>query len=134
MYHTDPHPKKDLELYTTWTDAFGLLSLAILLLVLADAVPLPRPFTGSSLTQPTADRAKIPYARAAVMVTMFHHVTTGYGAYQHWVKPSHHTIAMDIGVYGNIGLTALGFAALYLGLGDDEAKRVADHRVRKPTK
>lgn len=50
---------------------------------------------------------------------MLHHAATGYGAFQHWIKPSHHTIAMDIGVYGNIALVALGTAALVYGLAED---------------
>ncbi|KAK5126597.1 hypothetical protein LTR85_009531 [Meristemomyces frigidus] len=110
----------DLELYNIRTDAWGLIALAMLLLALADAVPLPESMVGSALATPAPAQYKKPYARAAVLITIFHHVTTGIGAYQHWKLPSHHTVAMDIGVYGNIGLTLLGVAALVYGLSDGE--------------
>lgn len=112
----------DLELYNIRTDAWGLLTIAMMLLALADAVPLPESLVGSSLADPAPSKYKKPYARAAVLITMFHHITTGIGAYQHWKLESHHTVAMDIGVYGNIGLTVLGFAALVYGLRDDGAE------------
>lgn len=118
-------PANDLEIYTTRTDAFGLMSLAALLLVLCDAVPLPNALTGSALTVPTTDRGKKPYARAMILITLFHHITTGIGSYQHWKQPSHRTIAMDIGVYGNIVLTVLGVLALRYGLRDDDGKPTA---------
>ena len=107
----------DLELYTTRTDAFCLLSLSAILLVISDAIPLPKGLTGSQL----ADTGnKKPYARAIVLITILHHIATGIGSYSHWVRPSHHTIAMDIGVYGNIFFTALGVVALVYGLGKEE--------------
>ncbi|EMC94399.1 hypothetical protein BAUCODRAFT_547313 [Baudoinia panamericana UAMH 10762] len=108
----------DLELYNIRTDAWGLIALALLLIALADAVPLPSSLVGSSLVNSAPSQYKKPYARAAVLITIFHHVTTGIGAYQHWRLPSHHNVSMDIGVYGNIGLTLLGIAALY-GLRDE---------------
>jgi hypothetical protein len=80
-------------------------------------VPLP----GSQQTA-QASQARKPYAKLAILVTMFHHVTTGYGAYTHWALPSHHTKAMDIGVYGNVALTALGVVALMWGMGDEQSK------------
>ena len=58
-----------------------------------------------------------------ILLTMFHHIATGIGSYQHWIKPSHHTIAMDIGVYGNIALTALGVVALVYGLDDGSGEQ-----------
>ncbi|KAI7132876.1 hypothetical protein KC343_g7235 [Hortaea werneckii] len=111
----------DLELYNIRTDAWGLLTIAMLLVALADAVPLPPALAGSSLNSNSSapTQYKKPYARAAVLITIFHHVTTGIGAYQHWKLDSHHTVAMDIGVYGNVGLTVLGVAALVFGLADD---------------
>ncbi|KAK4508279.1 hypothetical protein PRZ48_002017 [Zasmidium cellare] len=117
----DGHPTaNDLELYTTWTDAWCLLSLSAILLVLADAVPLPASIAGSSLSAASSTpRSKKPYAKAVVIITMLHHAATGYGAFQHWIQPSHHTIAMDIGVYGNVALIALGAAALVWGLEED---------------
>ena len=114
----------DLEVYTTRTDAFGLLTLAATLLVLSDAVPLPKALVGSSFTAPASEKTKRPYAKAIIILTMFHHVTTGIGAFQHWIKPTHRTIAMDIGVFGNIALTMLGVVALVYGLGEEgETKR-----------
>jgi len=80
----------------------------MLLLALADAVPLPASLVGSSLSDPAPSQYKKPYARAAVLITLFHHVTTGIGAYQHWRLTSHHTVAMDIGVYGNVGVVLGG--------------------------
>jgi hypothetical protein len=115
--------RADLEIYTTRTDAYGLITLAALLLVLCDAVPLPKALVGAAFTEPASEKVKKPYARAMILITMFHHITTGIGSYQHWVRPSHHTIAMDIGVYGNIGLTALGIAALVYGLDDSDQKQ-----------
>ncbi|KAK1085537.1 hypothetical protein LTR33_002046 [Friedmanniomyces endolithicus] len=122
----------DLELYNIRTDAWGLLTIAMLLLALADAVPLPASLVGSSLSDPAPSQYKKPYARVAVLITLFHHVTTGIGAYQHWRLTSHHTVAMDIGVYGNVGLTLLGVAALVVGLrggGEGERERRGKRRV-----
>ncbi|KAF2214592.1 hypothetical protein CERZMDRAFT_94985 [Cercospora zeae-maydis SCOH1-5] len=108
----------DLELYTTRTDAFCLLALAAVLLAVSDAVPLPAGLTGSSLSDYAPASYKKPYARAVVIITILHHVATGFGAWSHWRYESHHTIAMDIGVYGNIGLVVLGLGALAYGLED----------------
>lgn len=108
----------DLELYNIWTDGWQLITLAILLTTLSGAVPLPGATSDS--------RAKKPYARAAVWATIFHHVTTAYGAYQHWVKPTHYTAAMAIGVWANVFLTVAGFVALFFGLG--EGGKVANKR------
>ncbi|CAK3883078.1 hypothetical protein D0861_04105 [Lecanosticta acicola] len=125
----NPTPN-DLELYTIWTDGFGLITLAAILVLISDAVPLPATLTGSALAESTPTRAKKPYARGIVLVTMFHHITTGFGAFQHWVKPTHHTVAMDIGVYGNIGLTVLGVAALVYGLQDGGAVTAASGKKK----
>ncbi|CZT20588.1 uncharacterized protein RCC_06446 [Ramularia collo-cygni] len=107
----------DLELYTTRVDAWGLLALSAILLVISDAVPLPKSMTGSSLTDSSVSiTAKKPYAKAVIVITMLHHFATGCGSYQHWKLPTHRTVAMDIGVWGNVGLFALGIAALaYIG-------------------
>lgn len=111
----------DLELYTTRVDAYGLLALAAVLLVISDAVPLPSSMAGSALTDPTVDvKAKKPYAKAIIVITMLHHAATGVGAYGHWALPTHRTVAMDIGVWGNVGLVLLGAAALVHGFGQPE--------------
>jgi hypothetical protein len=65
----------------------------------------------------------MPYARSAVMLTIFHHVTTAWGAYQHWVKPTHYTAAMAIGVWANVFLTFAGFVTLFVGLGNGAAAK-----------
>lgn len=110
----------DLELYTIWTDGWQLITLALMLLIFSNVVPLPSFLTGNRNTSSsTSQTAAKPYAKLAIMATMFHHVTTGYGAYTHWVRDSHHTKAMDIGVYGNVALTALGLVALRWGMGDE---------------
>jgi len=97
----------------------------MLLVALCDAVPLPESLVGSALADPAPSKYKKPYARAAVLITIFHHVTTGIGAYGHWRRETHHTVAMDIGVYGNIALTVLGVLALVYGLRDvnDEGQK-----------
>ena len=92
---------------------------------MSDAIEFPKSLVGSSLTVPASERGKKPYARAMIVLTIMHHIATAIQAYQHWVLPSHRTIAMDIGVWVNLGLTGLGFAALYFGLDDEGEKKVA---------
>lgn len=87
-----------------------------MLLVMSDAVPLPGKLIGSSFTLPASEKGKKPYARAMILLTIFHHITTGIGSFQHWRLPSHRTVAMDIGVWGNVGLTLLGIVALGWGM------------------
>jgi uncharacterized protein YjbJ (UPF0337 family) len=127
-----PNLVTDLELYTTRVDAYGLLALSALLLVLADAVPLPNALVGSTLnstftTSPSATRTKRPYAPAIIFITILHHIFTGIGSFSHWSRPTHRTIAMDIGVWGNVGLSLLGVAALvYLNGGSELAGKVGE--------
>lgn len=83
-------------------------------------MPLPKSLTGSAFISPASEKVKKPYARAVIVLTLFHHITTGIGSYSHWILPSHRTVAMDIGVFGNIALTVLGIAALVSGM--DEGK------------
>jgi hypothetical protein len=96
----------------------------------SDAVPLPDNLVGSAFTVPSSEKGKKPYARAVIILTIFHHIATMSGALTHWLKPSHHTIAMDIGVYANIGLTALGIAALVYGLDDEGVKKIPTRKAR----
>jgi hypothetical protein len=119
----------DLEIYNIWTDGWQLITLALMLLIFSNAVPLPAALTGGAQPDAQASRARKPYAKLAILATMFHHVTTAYGAYTHWALPSHHTKAMDIGVYGNVALTALGAAALLWGMGDEGVKGKGRKRV-----
>jgi hypothetical protein len=116
--------RTDLELYTIRTDGWQLIALALVLIAVADAIPLPKPLLGNSLVIAAPTQYKTPYARAVVLITILHHVATGIGAFQHWRLPSHHTVAMDIGVYGNVALTALGLAALVYGLRDEGGAEV----------
>lgn len=109
----EPDTRPDLELYTTRTDAWGLLALSALLLILCDAVPLPPGRVGSTLTdQSTSAKSRRPYAVPAVVVTMAHHALTAVGSYTHYRVPSHYTFAMFIGVWGNIALIVSGVTAL----------------------
>lgn len=124
-------PANDLEIYTTRVDAYGLLTLAALLVALSDAVPLPNSMTGSAFVAPVSDRSKKPYGRVIVLLTMVHHILTGVGSFDHWRKPTHHTLAMDIGVYGNIGLTALGAVALAFGFEEDEKNSRAVRKAKE---
>jgi len=94
-----------------------------MLLIFSNAVPLPAVLTGKKASSSRSPEAAKPYAKLAILATIFHHITTGYGAYTHWVRDSHHTKAMDIGVYGNVALTVLGVVALLWGMGEDEAGR-----------
>lgn len=96
----------DLELYNIRTDAWGLITIALLTLLVADALP----FLRVAPNAPAA--AKRPFAKAMVWATMLHHVTTGIGSYGHWARDSHNTTAMAIGVWGNVFLTLSGFVAL----------------------
>lgn len=115
----------DLELYTTRTDAFCLLALSATLLAVSDAVPLPSSYAGSKLADAAPTAAKKPYARAVILITVLHHIATGIGAGSHWLHPTHNTVAMMIGVYGNIALTVLGVVALTHGLGGDHSEGIA---------
>lgn len=105
----------DLEIYNVWTDAWGLITIALLLLALSGTLPFMASGSGKSQS---------PYAKATVLATMFHHVTTAFGAYGHYNRDSHYTTAMWIGVWVNIGLTAVGAVVLLAGMGNAQAGRV----------
>lgn len=96
-----------------------------MLLIFTNAIPLP----GSSPDTQQSSRARKPYARVAIIVTIFHHITTCYGAYQHYKLPSHYTQAMGIGVWFNVFLTVAGVVALMFGLGD--AQQVSKSKGKK---
>jgi hypothetical protein len=70
----------------------------------------------------------LPYAKAVVAATVFHHVTTGIGAYQHYMLDSHYNTSMGIGVWGNVWLTLTGLITLFYlqsGKGDEDVEEVA---------
>lgn len=118
----------DLELYNIWTDAWGLFTIALMLLILSGTVPLPD-FLSSAPREPNEPGVKPPHAKAAILATIFHHVTTGYGAYQHWSLASHHNRAMDVGVYGCAFFALLGVVALVFGMEGLQGKGREKKRV-----
>ncbi|KAH6638839.1 hypothetical protein C7974DRAFT_352854 [Boeremia exigua] len=96
----------DLELYNIHTDGWCLITLA---LILVSAVPSLSP---SSSTLSSASSAPYAYARWLVAATVFHHVATGYGAWQHYKLDTHYNTSMGIGVWGNVWLAATGAVTL----------------------
>jgi hypothetical protein len=66
----------------------------------------------------------LPYAKAVVAATVFHHITTGVGAYQHYKLDSHYNTSMAIGVWGNVWLTLSGVVTLAALLSDAGEKNV----------
>jgi hypothetical protein len=60
----------------------------------------------------------LPYAKAVVAATVFHHITTGIGAYQHYKLDTHYNTSMAIGVWGNVWLTLTGVITLASLLSD----------------
>lgn len=110
----------DLEKYHAWTDGWCLVALALFLLSTNGAVASSAP-----AATPTA-KTNAWYAKAAVAITLLHHVTTGYGAYQHYRLETHYNTAMGIGVWGNVWLTLVGvvtLVGLLTGQGNREVGR-----------
>lgn len=98
----------DLELYNVRTDGWCLISLAASLLLLS------RAYSRGGINR--------SYSKAFIAVSIFHHITTMMGAYQHYKLDSHYTKAMWIGVWVNAFLTAVGGIVLG-GLGSDSVSR-----------
>ncbi|KAF2852540.1 hypothetical protein T440DRAFT_30044 [Plenodomus tracheiphilus IPT5] len=95
----------DLELYNIRNDGWCLVTLALILISFTNAVPFASPGTAKSQSQyPNT----VTYAKAVVAATVFHHVTTGIGAYQHYKLDTHYNTSMSIGVWGNVWLTFTG--------------------------
>lgn len=83
-----------------------------MLLVLTNTIPYLSSSSSSAVPRITStDR---PYARAAILISLFHHVTTAIGAYGHYAKESHYNPSMAIGVWVNVFLTLVGAAVLVL--------------------
>ncbi|KAF4553028.1 Hypothetical protein D9617_8g050410 [Elsinoe fawcettii] len=99
----------DLEIYNIRTDAWGLMTIALMLLVVSGAVPIP--FLSSTKTKQQVETLQ-PYAKAAILADVFHHVMTGLGAWSHYVKDSHYNTSMGVGVWGCTGLAVLGLVTL----------------------
>ncbi|KAF3054188.1 hypothetical protein E8E11_012003 [Didymella keratinophila] len=123
----------DLELYNVRNDGWCLVTLALILISFTNAVPLsPAPKAIHSADAPKAlksnrNNGALPYAKAVVAATVFHHITTGIGAYQHYKLDTHYNTSMGIGVWGNVWLTLTGiFTLIYLqsGQGDEEVEEV----------
>ncbi|CAD0110617.1 unnamed protein product [Aureobasidium uvarum] len=98
----------DLELYNVRTDGWGLISQAVALAVLS------RGYSKGGISR--------TYSSAFVAVSIFHHITTMFGAWQHYKLDSHYTKAMSIGVWFNAFLTAVGGVVLG-GLNNDSIAR-----------
>ena len=81
-----------------------------MLILVSGAVPLPPILAGAGEKRETL--AKKPYARAAIAADIFHHITTGIGAFQHYAKETHYNASMGVGVWGCAGLALLGVATL----------------------
>jgi mannan endo-1,6-alpha-mannosidase len=90
--------------------------LALILLSLTNAVPFANPSAIFPSTAPSESKeaaaGSTPYAKAVVLATVFHHVTTGLGAYQHYKLETHNNNSMRIGVWGNVWLTLTGLVTL----------------------
>lgn len=116
----------DLELYNVRTDAWGLLSLAAVLLVLSSAIPWPNinKLAEGNLTTSqgsgaagTTQKPKIApsIANSLVLITVLHHILTGYGCWQHYKLETHYNTSMGIGVWANAFLTIAGLSTILLG-------------------
>ena len=93
-----------LEMYNVRNDGWCLVTLALILIALTNAVP----FT----SEPAKKLSSVSYAKSIVAATVFHHIATGIGAYQHYKLPSHYNTSMGIGVWGNVWLSLTGLFTL----------------------
>jgi mannan endo-1,6-alpha-mannosidase len=138
----------DLELYNIRNDGWCLITLALILLSLTSAIPFSSPKTNlsnpssSSKAVHSADapralqsgsaNAVLPYARAIVTATVFHHLVTGVGAWQHYKLESHYNTAMGIGVWGNVWLVGAGVFTVVVAMTErgQEAGGEVEKKVR----
>jgi hypothetical protein len=72
----------------------------------------------------------LPYAKAVVAATVFHHITTGFGAFQHYKLDTHYNTSMGIGVWGNVWLTLSGVVTLFL-LQSDTGEKALEEVTKK---
>ncbi|KZM28641.1 uncharacterized protein EKO05_0010158 [Ascochyta rabiei] len=120
----------DLELYNVRNDGWCLITLALILVSFTNAVPLspaPKAIQSADALKYNRGNGALPYAKAVIAATVFHHITTGIGAYQHYKLESHYNTSMGIGVWGNVWLTLTGlFTLLFLqsGKGDEDVEEV----------
>lgn len=61
---------------------------------------------------------------------MFHHLTTGVGAWQHYKLESHYNKAMGIGVWGNVWLVGAGVLTLLVAM-TEKGREVGEEVERK---
>ncbi|OSS46830.1 hypothetical protein B5807_08761 [Epicoccum nigrum] len=134
----------DLELYNIRTDGWCLITLGLILVSLTSAIPSSssqtnaNPSTTPSKAVHSADaplalqsgetNAILPHAKAVVAATVFHHLTTGLGAWQHYKLASHYNTAMGIGVWGNVWLVVTGGFTLLVAMREGEAGTTAVER------
>jgi hypothetical protein len=105
----------DLELYNVRNDGWCLITLGLILLGLAGAQT-------SRVSQ------------AVVAATVFHHVTTGIGAYGHYKMDTHYNTSMGIGVWANVWLALSGavtLASLGSGVGEKRLEHVGEELKKK---
>jgi hypothetical protein len=106
----------DLELYNVRNDGWCLVTLGLILLSLNGAVA-----SGNRVM-------------AIVAATVFHHVTTGIGAYAHYKLDSHYNMSMGIGVWANVWLAVSGIvtlASLGSGMGEKRVEEVGEELKKK---
>jgi mannan endo-1,6-alpha-mannosidase len=111
----------DLELYNVRNDGWCLITLALILVGFTNAVPA----QGTSKAS-----GALPYAKAVVAATLFHHITTGFGAYQHYKLDTHYNTSMAIGVWGNVWLTLSGVVTL-ASLLSGQGERMVEEFTKK---
>ncbi|KAF2131849.1 hypothetical protein P153DRAFT_334079 [Dothidotthia symphoricarpi CBS 119687] len=127
----------DLEIYNVFNDGWCLITLALILVSFTNAVPFSSSSSKAihSADAPKALRASyasdtLSYAKAVVAATVFHHITTGFGAYQHYKLDSHYNTSMGIGVWGNVWLTLSGLVTL-VALQSDAGDRPVEEITKK---
>jgi len=123
--------------YNVHNDAWGLISLGGVLVALSSAVPWPRdPFavpsskwgdsvsvtendntSGKAVTKSGRGKAEISkrVSTSIILITVFHHLTTAYGAYQNYKRETHYNTSMGIGVWVNAFLATVGIASTFWG-------------------
>jgi hypothetical protein len=102
------------------------MTLTGLLLLISTAMPLRTPFL--SLPASTPEAGAKYFAKGIIVLTIFHHITTGLLAASHWIVPTHNNAAMAVGVYGSGGLCLLGIWTLLFGM---DERNVSAGNVQK---
>lgn len=95
-----------------------------MLLILTGTIPIGAPSSRD------AKPGLAPYARAAILADVFHHVTTGFGAWQHYKMPTHYNTSMSVGVWGCAGLAVLGLVTAAWGMPSSSSTSANAKKVR----